>query len=60
MVEVCNLNVESAFDMELVSLGSYTTYLGGLAGNAAGLTIENVNVTLRQMEVDRADSDTAD
>lgn len=58
MVEVCNLNVESAFDMELVSLGSYTTYLGGLAGNAAGLTIENVNVTLRQMEVDRADSDT--
>lgn len=36
MVEVCNLNVESAFDMELVSLGSYTTYLGGLAGNAAG------------------------
>ncbi len=51
MVEVRNLNVVSSFDLTLPMDTSYSAYVGGLSGYVSGVTLDNVNVTLKKMDL---------
>ncbi|WP_241426670.1 S-layer homology domain-containing protein [Dysosmobacter acutus] len=53
VVEVRNLNIVSSFDLSLPMDASYSAYVGGLAGYASGVTLDNVNVTLEKMNLSK-------